>query len=472
MQDKNNRNYFQLCINGLLVVVGGLLIYYLLFHYDDIFSFFGHIFSVLTPFISGFALAYILNPVMVFFEEVCINGLYYKIKKVKIEKNIKAKKFSRYVSAFLSIVLFLAVLYSLIMMIVPQIILNIQLIIINIPDYVTNLNNYANELLVKYPNIQALLDQYWNDISIWFSSKMLPTIEKFISDYSSSLLGSIVSIFKSLFNFIIGIIIALFLLVDKEHFLGQAKKICYAFFKEKHANNYINNLRYADKIFGGFITGKVIDSMIIGVLCYVCMLILDLPFPALISVIVGITNIIPYFGPIIGAIPTAFIILMVSPKSCLIFLIFVLILQQFDGNILGPKILGSSTGLSSFWVIFAITVFSGLFGFIGMFLGVPIFALIYAAFKTYINQRLERKNMPISTTFYANSDFFVDDTVNDGSTFRFGSKAFDRIEPVISDEEKERRQEEVDMLSRTDFDSVTHGKIKKSLIERILRRKK
>lgn len=473
MQDNNkNKNYFQLGINGLIVVVGGLLIYFLLFSTEEPFSFIGNVVTVFMPFITGFALAYVLNPIMVFFEEVCFYNLYKKIKKQKIENNRSAKKWFRYISAFLTIVVFLMILYSLIMMIAPQIILNIQILVKSVPDYAVRLSNSANEFLVQYPKIKTMIDEYWSEASKSITSKILPQIQEFLNNYSVSVIGSIVSVFRSLFNFIVGIIIALFLLVDKEIFLGQAKKICYAIFNEKRANNYINNLRYADKIFGGFITGKIIDSMIIGILCYICMLILDLPFAALISVVVGVTNVIPYFGPIIGAIPSAFIVLMVSGKSCLIFIIFILILQQFDGNILGPKILGSSTGLGSFWVIFSITVFSGLFGLIGMFLGVPLFALIYAAFRTYINQRLSRKNMPVSTAFYSHADFLIEDEDNDGNTFRFSSKSFDRIKPVITEAEMVKREEEFENYLKEENKEKIKGNSKKSVLDKIIRRRK
>jgi predicted PurR-regulated permease PerM len=259
---------------------------------------------------------------------------------------------------------------------------------------------------------------------------MLPYFEELISRTSTSLVGSIITIFKSLLNFIIGIIISIYLLVDKERFIAQAKKVLYAFLTRERANNFINNLRYSDKIFGGFISGKIIDSLIIGVLCYIGMLVLRLPYSVLIAVLVGITNIIPYFGPFIGAIPSAFFILMIDPKKCLVFVIFILILQQFDGNILGPKILGDSTGLNSFWVIFSITVFSGLFGILGMFIGVPVFAVIYAAFKTLINKRLEIKHMPVETSYYIDYDYDPDEDSTDGNSgksFRFAKKTFDKV---------------------------------------------
>ncbi|HOO28395.1 MAG TPA: AI-2E family transporter, partial [Lachnospiraceae bacterium] len=221
-----------------------------------------------------------------------------------------------------------------------------------------------------------------------------------------------------------------YLLASKELFCAQAKKLSYALLREERANNLINNMRFANKTFGGFLVGKILDSLIIGIICFVGTSILKIPYALLISVIVGVTNMIPFFGPYLGAIPCAIILIMINPMKCLIFLIFILILQQFDGNILGPKILGNSTGLSSFWVIFAITIFGGLLGILGMFIGVPLFAVIYSAIKTFVNQRLIKKQLPADTTFYMGSDYHSKETdmnTNSGTEIKFVKKAFDHV---------------------------------------------
>ena len=201
-------------------------------------------------------------------------------------------------------------------------------------------------------------------------------------------------------NFLIGRIIALYLLMSKELFAGQGKKIIYALFEEDNANATIRNIRFVHRTFGGFISGKLVDSLIIGMICFIGMTLLNLPYPLLISLIIGITNIIPFFGPFIGAIPSIILILMVNPLQALYFGIFVFALQQFDGNILGPKILGDKTGLSSFWVIFAITLFGGYWGFVGMVVGVPLFAVLYAAWKAFINRSLQKKGLSTDTNEY------------------------------------------------------------------------
>jgi len=191
-------------------------------------------------------------------------------------------------------------------------------------------------------------------------------------------------------------------LASKERFIGQIKKVMYSLFGAKKCNNVLEDLRFVNKTFGGFIGGKLLDSLIIGLLCFACISVMGMPYPVLISVIIGVTNVIPFFGPFLGAIPSALLVLVVDPMQCLYFLIFILLLQQFDGNFLGPLILGDSTGLSSFWVIFVITTFGGLFGVLGMLLGVPVFAVLYAFFKRKINRGLEKRGYPTETLPYVN----------------------------------------------------------------------
>ncbi len=440
MKDNKNSFYFKIGANGLLIVCGGVFFYYILFHTDRLSAVISYIIGILTPLISGLIIAYILNPVMRFLENKVLHPLWKRIKPKKDHIYSKERITIRFVSAIITLILFILLIYALVMSIMPQLITNIQSILGRIPVYLLNVNEYYSNVLVQYPKLEALLKQYSIDMSQLFYTKILPYFEDLISRSSTSLLGSIITIFKSLLNFIIGLIISLHLLIDKERFLAQSKKVLYAFLKREKANNFINNLRYSDKIFGGFISGKVIDSFIIGILCYIGMLILNLPYAVLISVVVGITNVIPYFGPFIGAIPCAFFILMIDPKKCLVFVIFIFALQQFDGNILGPKILGDSTGLNSFWVIFSITVFSGLFGVVGMFIGVPVFAVIYAAFKTLINTRLEIKHMPVETSYYIRSDFTPEEegVNNSGQSFRFAKKTFDKVTKETYQEDQDR----------------------------------
>ena len=212
-----------------------------------------------------------------------------------------------------------------------------------------------------------------------------------------------------IFNALIGIIVSIYILYSKEMFGKQGKKITYAVLNARHANIVLHVMQKANEIFGGFLIGKIIDSAIIGLLCFFGLTLLNMPYTLLVSVIVGVTNVIPFFGPYIGAIPSAVLILLADPIKGVYFLVFILVLQQLDGNFIGPKILGSSTGLSSFWVIFAILLGGGMFGFIGMLLGVPSFAVIYYIVQMVVNGKLHKKNLPEATEFYDEFSF-VDDS--------------------------------------------------------------
>ena len=446
MPENNNRKKynFRFAMSGLLIVCGGLLFYYILFHFDRLSSVVGSLFSILTPLLAGILIAYILNPLMVFLEKKVCYPLWRRIKKKKDHVYSKEAVIIRVISVFITLVIFIAALYALIMSVVPQTITNIKSLYDRISVFFFNWQDYYASFLSKYPQVDSFMQQYMGTIYTWVNEKIKPALDMVIKT-PTSIIGFIVSVFKSLFNFVVGLIISVYLLYDKEKYIAQSKKVLYAFFNRETANNFINNIRYSDNIFGGFIVGKIIDSIIIGILCYICMLILGLPYPALISVLVGATNVIPYFGPFIGAIPSALIILMVpetGPKNCLIFLIFILILQQFDGNILGPKILGSSIGLNGFWVVLSITVFSKLLGVLGIFLGVPVFAVIYAAVRTLVNERLAVKHMPVDTGYYIESDYIPEDdndVNNAGKSFRFARKTFDKVARETYQEEEDRK---------------------------------
>jgi predicted PurR-regulated permease PerM len=318
---------------------------------------------------------------------------------------------------------------GLILLIVPQLLDSVQSIITRFPSYLNSFNAWSDRFLVRYPGLRDLLDNYWGNITDYAYKELLPKAQTLVSSISTTVVGSVFKILSVTFKFIIGIILSVYLLYSKETYLAQSKKMVYSLFNEERANNLINNTRFANKTFGGYISGKIVDSVIIGILCFIGTSIMNMPYALLISVIVGVTNVIPFFGPYLGAIPSAFIILMINPIKCLWFLIFILILQQVDGNIIGPKILGDSTGLSSFWVIFAITLFGGIWGVLGMFLGVPIFAIIYAAIKTFVDTRLERKKLPAKTYYYMDSDYHSDknDAENTGESIRFVNKTFSNV---------------------------------------------
>ena len=417
-----NKKYIQIGAIALIIVCVGIAFDHFLSGYNHSSSQKINLGKTMLPILDGFALAYILNPLMKIFEQR-IGRL---CTKLKLKESKTLKKNIRGISITLSVIVFLLMVAGLILLIVPQLLDSIQSIITRFPSYVASFNKWSDQFLVRYPQLRELLDTYWENITDYSIKEILPKIQVLISTLSTTVLGSVWGILVFIFKMIIGIILSVYLLYHKEIHIAQAKKIAYSLFREETANNLINNTMFANKTFGGFISGKIVDSLIIGVLCFICTSLMRTPYPLLISVIVGVTNVIPYFGPWLGAIPSAFIVLMINPVKSLWFLIFILILQQIDGNIIGPKILGDSTGLSSFWVIFSITLFGGFWGVAGMFLGVPIFAIIYAAIRTFINTRLVRKNMPSSTEYYINSDYHSDpdDEENNGAAIRFARKTF------------------------------------------------
>jgi predicted PurR-regulated permease PerM len=216
----------------------------------------------------------------------------------------------------------------------------------------------------------------------------------------ANITGGIYNVVRGVIDVVIGLVVSFYLLYHKETFGAQGKKIIYSLFRPDRANTVLQGVRFVDRTCGGFISGKILDSLIVGVICYISMLILKMPYPALIAVVVGVTNVIPFFGPFIGAVPCALILIFISPLKCLIFIVYIIVLQQIDGNIIGPRILGNTTGLSGFWILFALLFFGSLFGFWGMMLGVPVFSVIYAVVKRLISKKLRKRELPVDTQVY------------------------------------------------------------------------
>ena len=391
MKLKYNKKYLCWGITAFLVIACSILFYYVLFHRSSLTGGIGKIIRISMPIIDGFVLAYLITPILNKIEKCIIKPLYLK---AKIPMTPKSKRRMRAMSILLSFVLILVVLYEFFGLIIPEVIRSVQSIIFQMPVYINNLTNWALGLIKDNPDLEVavnqLINQYSAKIMDYVNTNLLPYINELIKTLSLSVIG----VFKALWNFVIGFILSIYVLGSKEKFAGQAKKIAYALFDRKGGNELISNFRFIHSTFIGFIGGKIVDSIIIGIICFVCTSIIGTPYAILVSVIVGVTNVIPFFGPWIGGIPSALLVLMVDPMQALYFVILILFIQQFDGNILGPKILGDSTGLSGFWVIFAITIFSGLFGVLGMIVGVPIFAVIYAGIKAVVNRLLRKKDLP------------------------------------------------------------------------------
>jgi predicted PurR-regulated permease PerM len=394
MRNENNNNFFKWGITAFLVVLGGIVSCYVIFHLDNFTSSFDKIIEILMPVIDGAVLAYMLSPLVNGIEQRAIKRLFINVKI----KNKKSKE--RLLSILITMALVVGLIYGFFSFVIPQIYNSIRTIIEQFPSYVNTVTYWIENLLEDNPEIETYVMDLINKSSIDFeqfiNSKVLPQLNNVIVVVSMS----VYSVLKQVWNFVIGFIISIYLLSSKELFAAQAKKITYAFMPVDRANRCISNVRFASKTFGGFFVGKILDSCIIGLICYVVTGIIGTPFNVLISVIIGVTNIIPFFGPFLGAIPSLLLILLIDPMQALYFLIFVIILQQVDGNIIGPKILGNSTGLSSFWVIFSITLFGGLWGIFGMIVGVPIFAVLFAFMKTLVETKLSTKDLSPSTAKY------------------------------------------------------------------------
>ena len=356
---------------------------------------------ILSPFIWGLVFTYLLTPLMRSMEK----HLFYPLGKKLYRKNpVGAKRFGRVLSVLLSIIVLLAVLTALVYMILPQIYSSIETIITNSPVYLENLNNWFDKVLTDFPALQDFVDKQLgevnNNFTSWLTDKVLPQVGSFVTNLTSG----VYTVFRTVYNLVIGIIVSVYLLSDLEHFGAAFKRLLYSLFSIETAEKLLEGIRFTDRTFMGFINGKLLDSAIVGLICYIFCAVVQMPYALLVSVIVGITNIIPFFGPLIGAIPSAFIILMVNPFQCLIFIVFVIILQQIDGNFIGPKILGSSVGISGFWVMFSIILGAGLFGFWGMLLGVPVFVVIYTVINNAVERRLRRGDLPVEVEEYRDLD--------------------------------------------------------------------
>lgn len=402
MKFRFEKKYVYWGVTAFLVIAASLIFYYLLFHMNNVRAGFRTFTKTCMPIIDGLVLAYLMTPLVKHMERDFFIPL---CKRLNLNtESAKTKKGMRLLSALITVIFVFVLLYLLCASIIPQLIVSIQNIALQLPVYATNLQDWIQKLFENNDDlagiVTSLINQYSNELEDYLNSKLVPQLNVILTRFSSSIFSSMLGLLVTAWNLLIGLIISVYLLVSKESFAGQSKKIIYAIWEEETANKLISNIRFVNATFGGFINGKLVDSLIIGLICFIGMTLLQLPYPLLISVIVGITNIIPFFGPYLGAIPSIVLILMVNPKQALYFAIFVLILQQFDGNFLGPKILGNKTSLSSFWVIFSITLFGGYWGILGMAIGVPVFAVIYAGIKALVNQQLVKRGFSTNTKDY------------------------------------------------------------------------
>ncbi len=398
------RQQFSKGMTYFLVVVAALAVYFVILHLSDIYSGLAMVAGALRSVIYGCVIAYLLNPLMKMIERHLRPFLESRMKKPST-----AKTLSRVSSMVLSFVIVIGVIVALINLAVPEIYRSIVGLMQTIPGQMQNIMQEMDSMLTGETTISAylknLIAESGDVLQNFVMNDLLPNAESFFSAVATG----VMDVGSEVLNWIIGFLISIYLLMGKETFAAQSKKTIYALFRADHANLILHIADRSNKIYSGFISGKIVDSFIMGCICFVCVSILRMPYTVLISVIIGVTNIIPFFGPIIGAVPCALLILLNNPIQALYFVILIIVLQQVDGNIIGPRILGNATGLPSFWVIVAIMLGGGLFGFLGMILGCPTFAVIYYIAQMIVNYRLKKKDLPVGSENYDAMSYVNDD---------------------------------------------------------------
>ena len=397
MKNPLSQEFKMRTISNIIVVAASVGIITLVWRFEHIAAVLGVMIDILFPFLLGCVFAFILTPIVTKTERFLQQRVFRKSRP----------KLARGAGIIVAYAVLIAAVGSFIYLLVPQLIQSLR----SVTSYVSSYwNLHASEINGLISEVASFAGQDSTDLAATIQKLISESVSGLLS-YSNILISNVVSISVSVSNFLVQIFVALcagiYLLIEKEHFAAQAKKILCAFMPTETALLLVRWTRRSHGIFAGFINGKLVDSLIIGVLCYFAMWVLKLDYALLISVVVGITNILPFFGPFIGAIPSVVILLLIDPFQALKFGIMILALQQIDGNIIGPRVLGDSLGLSPFWIMLSIIVGSGLFGFAGILLGVPVFALIYAIIQAVVEHRLQKRGLSTDTKDYRRDDILL-----------------------------------------------------------------
>jgi predicted PurR-regulated permease PerM len=395
-----NTKYFTIAVYAVLATIVSAIAILIIFNFDEFLDKMSVIGAVLTPIVIGIFCAYLLNPLMMKFEK----GVF---RKLSSSDSAKKRGAARGISLTLTMVTVLAFFALIIIMVIPQLITNIISIFDNMDSYIDTLKSAIANISDRYPTLAEFLGNPLDDFSKFVSNMW--------SRYSGELLGfagnvatGIWAVLDTLKNVIIGLIISIYLLARKEMFIGQSKKLIFAFVRVERAQKFLAVCREASKKFLGSIIGKIVEAMIVAVFCFLGCVIMGMPYSLLIAAIMFVFNLIPFIGPAIGCVPCALLLLLSDePIKALWFIIFMVILQNVDGNIIAPWILGDSTGLPAVWILISILVGGGLFGILGIFLGVPVCAVIYMLFKNYIEERLKRRKLPQNTTEYVGNVEYI-----------------------------------------------------------------
>lgn len=397
MDKKRNTKYFRWGATLLGVVLASIVFCVILLNLKGFFGIISDLIAILSPVILGVIFAYLLNPMV-----NAIDRALPKLLLKKMKKESTAKKISRAVGIVVSLSVGLFLVYGLFYLVLPQLYETIMGIVNKLPEYFSTVEKWVLSFFEDNPemsaNARTMLDNAYLKLEDWLSEDgfLLDNLQKIMNGVTTSLM----SVIKAVANAVIGIVASVYILWSKETFLGQIKKILVAICRPEKADRILYIGRETHRIFGGYVSGVIIEAIIMGIMTYVGMLIFRLPFPLLVATVVGVTNIIPFFGPFIGGIPSAVLILLVDPVKCFYFIIFIVVLQQIEGNIIAPRVLGDSIGISGFWVLVSITVAGSLFGFGGMLIGVPVFAVLYTLVKEWLADTLHKKRRPSETSAY------------------------------------------------------------------------
>ena len=379
--NKNSKdyNYFKIFLAVFSAIACSIILYFLFSKMNYITSFFSKLFNILMPVFIGILFAYLLNPIVIRIER------YFNTK----EKIKDKKKLGRLLGIIVTYFILAVLVIVFIRFFIPSLLDSINIMFKNIPKYLENIFAFLRRLCEKYNINPKFIDSYRSDINVLIKDSVVPNLDVIINNLATG----ITSVIKAIINVLVSVIISVYLLYDKELFSRGIDRILKAYFPPKVYDEIINISKYIYKVFGGFLVAKLIDSLIIGVLTFIILSIFRIPYALLIALVVGVTNVIPFFGPFIGAIPSILLLLVISPAKAIEFGIIILVIQQFDGNILGPKLIGNKIGIKSFWVLFAILLFGGLYGFGGMILAVPLFACIHEFARIRIQKRLKDKEI-------------------------------------------------------------------------------
>ena len=405
--------YLAAGLTAFSVVAAAIVLFFFLEHFSVLWELMNTVGYILRPIFYGMVLAFLLLPV----HRRIFALLMDRFRETRDPWG-RRRGILNGLSILLSLFLAFLLLYILLAMVLPQLYWSVVGLFNALPSYFQSVQQWLTEFLADNPDIQQLVLGYYRSaaayVNQWMSSDLIPNLESASSTIAwlraeilpqltgvvsgvSTVLMALFALFKDI---IVAIIVSVYLLARKDVFAAQAKKIVYSLCPTRAADLVVGETRRAYRIFSGFITGSIIDSFIVGVLCLLCFSIFHFPYPMLLAVIIGVTNVIPFFGPFIGGIPCGLLVLLVSPRQCVYFVIFIFVLQQIDGNILHPKILGDSVGLASFWVLFSVLLFGGLFGFAGLVLGVPLFAMFYSVVSRLVRRGLQKRGLPLETQDY------------------------------------------------------------------------